>query len=379
MKRIILFSLLTAFLMACGASKKNYLNRSNEEKALLDAVKQLNKSPEDTDALEAVPLLYSRIKQYHLQKIRDHRALTDNSKWDKILSSFNSLQNVYQEILNTPAAYRLVTPESYAEQILETKQEAAEAYYLEGERLLALNERTQLRKAFNAFDKSLKYIPDYKDAYDKKLLAFDKATIKLVVKQIRDNSYFVNSGWGSSGFNYSNEYFQDRLVRDLSRENQPVIVYTDWQARRDNILSDWEIDLYLREINIPYPQQRTYTRQASSRIEVGTDTSGRPTYQTVYATVHVTEQSFTARGVMDVDIRDIENRKSVNYSSFREEYRWRNEVGSYTGDSRALSAADWNIINNRNSQIIRKEDVLEEIYKKLYPRVLSYVRRYVEW
>lgn len=379
MKRIFLLSLVSILMLACGSSKKNYLHRSNEERALLDAVKQLDKNPDDYDALEAVPLLYSRIKQYHLQKINDLKSLPDNSKWDKILSSYNTLQNVYQEILNTPAAYRLVTPDTYAEQILETKQAAAESYYNEGESLLALTERSQIRKAYNAYNKAIKYIPDYKDSEVKKAMAFEKATIMLVVKQIRDNSYFVNSGWGSSGFNYSNEYFQDRLVRDLSREDQPLKVYTDWQARRDNVDADWELDLYLREINIPYPQQRNYTRQASNRIEIGTDTSGRPVYQTVYATIHITERSFTARGVMDVDIRDIENRKSVNYSSFREEYRWRDEVGSFTGDSRALSAADWNIINNRNSQTIRKEDVLEEIYRKLYPRVLSYVRRYVEW
>ncbi|HCF63886.1 MAG TPA: hypothetical protein DEU93_06770 [Chitinophagaceae bacterium] len=82
---------------------------------------------------------------------------------------------------------------------------------------------------------------------------------------------------------------------------------------------------------------------------------------------------------MEVDIRDVINRKTVNFSSFQETYRWQDETGSYTGDSRALSQADWNIINNRNSQPMRREDVLQELYRKLYPRVLNHVRRYVEW
>lgn len=366
-------------MMACGSSKKSFLDRSNEERAILDAIKQLEKNPSHEEAAEAVPLLYSRVKQYHLQRIADLKLSPEISKWDNILSSYNTLQNIYTQILNTPAAYRLVSPETFATQIMETKETAAESFYIEGERLLKSDDRKEIRKAYNAFNKTVKYIPDYKDATSKMDSAFEKATLTLVVKQIRDNSYFVNSGWGSSGYNYSNEYFQDRIVRDLSRNDQPIRVYTDWQARRDNVLPEWELDLYLREINIPYPQQRSYTRQASSRIEVSTDTAGRPVYQTVYATINITERSFTARGVMDVDIRDVDNRKSINYNSFREEYRWSDEVGSYTGDSRALSSADWNIINNRNNQIIRKEDVLEEIYRKLYPRVLSYVRRYVEW
>jgi hypothetical protein len=367
-------------LLVCfSCTKKNYLERSNEAAALADAIKQLEKKSDDAPALEAVPELYKRIRQHQLKQIESYNTQNDLSKWDKIIGSYEVLQKAHDQIIGNAAASRLVTPENFNVQLLEAKQTAADAYYNEGNRYLSLNGRSNAKSAYNAFLKTQKYLPDYYNIESKIDEAFEKGTINLIVNSIVDNSYFMNNGWGSYGYNYSNEYFQDKLVRDLVTNKQPLIVYSDYQATRQHIVADWDVTLVLRDIDIPYPQQRTYTRQASKSIETGTDTSGRPIYQTIYATVHVTENSFTARGVMDVDIRDLYNRKTINNTTFREEYRWVNETGRYTGDSRALSSADWAIINNRNTQTVRKEDVLEEIYKKMYPRVLSYVKRYTQW
>lgn len=379
MKKFFLLIIIAAWILPACKTSKSYLERENEERALTDAIKKLEKEPDHAEALEAVPVLYSNIKTRQLALIESYQKTADQNRFDKIIKSYDILQNAYTQILATPAAFKLVTPESYSTQLMEVKEQAAESYYQSGTSYLNLTGRDNAKKAYNAFNRSEKYVPGYKDAESKMAMAFQNGTISVVVGPIRDDSYFSNNNWGSYGYNYSNEYFQDQLVRDVARNNQPVKMYTDWQARRDNVYPDWEVNLRLRDINIPYPQQRTYTRQSSKQIETGTDTSGRPIYQTVYATVHITQRSFNARAIMEVDIRDVINRKTVNFSSFQETYRWQDETGSYTGDSRALSQADWNIINNRNSQPMRREDVLQELYRKLYPRVLNHVRRYVEW
>ena len=82
---------------------------------------------------------------------------------------------------------------------------------------------------------------------------------------------------------------------------------------------------------------------------------------------------------MEINITDISTRKSIVYNSFREDYRWQEEHANYSGDSRALSASDWRLINNSNYNEPRKEDVLNELYRKIYPQVKNKITYAVDW
>ena len=82
---------------------------------------------------------------------------------------------------------------------------------------------------------------------------------------------------------------------------------------------------------------------------------------------------------MDINIIDIVTRKSIVYNSVREDYRWQEEHATYNGDSRALSANDWAMINNSYYNEPRKEDVLNELYRKIYPQVKNKITYAVDW
>ncbi|MCP9749522.1 hypothetical protein, partial [Ferruginibacter sp. HRS2-29] len=187
----------------------------------------------------------------------------------------------------------------------------------------------------------------------------------------------------SSGYNYSNEYFQQTLVRELQNSNgngrYAARFYTDWEARRENVQPDWAVDLRLRDLNIPYPVSNTYSRSRSAEVRNGTDTSGKPIYKTVYATLNVQRSSFTANANMEMTITDVRTRKNISYKNYREDYRWQEERASYTGDSRALSSDDWALINNNNYNTPRREDILSELYRKIYPQVKSNISYTVDW
>jgi hypothetical protein len=204
-----------------------------------------------------------------------------------------------------------------------------------------------------------------------------------VINPVQDNSFFFNTGWGNTGYNYSNEYFQQNLIRDLGGKyntRYPARFYTEWEARRDNVTPQWVVDLTLRNLDIPRPYTNNYSRNASKRIEVGKDTSGRPVYQTVNATLQISQISFTARAQMDVNITDISTRKNISYNSYNDDYQWQEERATYTGDSRALDTNDWALINNsRYNQQPRKEDVLNELYRKIYPQVKNRISYAVDW
>jgi hypothetical protein len=380
MKRLLLFMFTIILLYAC-ASNKNYLERADADKALQDAVKKLNKNSSDENASQALPILYSSIIENHLAKIKSFGSNKELSRWDKIINEYEYLQDAYDAIINSSPAFKLVNPRSYSTELLETRQAAAEAYYVFATDFFDKQGRDNARKAYNNFQKADKYVPGYKDAKANMQQAYENAIVNVVINPVQDNSFFFNSGWGNSGYNYSNEYFQQTLVRELSNYNNryPAKFYTEWEARRDNIKPDWVIDLNLRNMDIPYPFTNSYSRNASSSVQVGTDSSGKAIYQTVYATVNITRMSFTARADLEVNIKDVTTGKNISYRTFRDDYRWEQERGNYTGDSRALSARDWQIINNYNYSAPRKEEVLNELYRKIYPQVKNEITYAVDW
>jgi hypothetical protein len=381
MKRIFYLCSLVIFLGACGTNK-NYLERSDEDKALQDAVKKLNKNPADEKALEAIPVLYTNIQQTHLGRIKSYSTARDAGRWDKVINEYQHLQEAYDALINSTPAFKLVNPKSYSTELFEAKQSAAEEYYLLAAASLAKPGRDNAKKAYTYFKKSDNYVSGYKDASAKMEEAYANAVVNVVINPVQDNSFFFNSGWGNTGYNYSNEFFQQTLVRELANSGNRYAAkfYTDWEARRDNIQPDWVIDLRLRNMDLPQPTNYSYRRNASAQIETGRDTTGKPVYRTVYATVNVTRISFTARADMEVAIKDVVSGKNISFNSYRDDYRWEEERATYTGDSRALSGRDWDMINNNGFyNQPRKEDVLSELYRKLYPQVKNNISYAVEW
>lgn len=376
---LILFSLM---LSACG-SNKSLLERSDEDKALQEAVKKLNKNANNDDATEALPILYISILKTRLARIKSYETGADIGRWEKIISEYEALQYAYNTIVQSTPAFKLITPENFSTQIVESIDAAAMAYYDYGQTYLEKEGRDNAKKAYNNFKKADWYSPDYKDVKSKINQAYENAIVDVVINPIEDDRYFFNAGWGTSGLNYSNDYFQRTLLRDLSNTNNnnnyAARFYSDWEASRENITVDWTVDLRLRNVDIPQPIRNTFRRDRSKQIETGKDTSGRPIFQTVTATVNVTRMSFTANAQMDVLIKDIVTPRTISNRSFRESYRWEEERATYTGDQRALTDEDWNSINNRNFVNPRREEVLEELYRKLYPQILNNISYNLDW
>ena len=385
MKRILPLILLFAVLFTACKSSKNYLERSDEDRALQDAVKRLGKNSSDEDALAAVPILYKSITATRLARIKSYQSGNDLARWDRIIGEYNQLQSAYNAIINNTGAFKIVTPENYSTQLLEARQQAAEDYYNYANSFLQKSGRDNAREAYTNFKKANSHTDGgYKDAQTKMNVAYENAIVDVVINPVQDNSYFYNNGWGNSWNTYSNDYFQRTLIRDLdnnssNNRNYAARFYSDWEVRNKNIDIDWEVNLLLRNMDIPQPTRYNYRQTRTKRIETGTDTAGKPIYQTVSASVNFTRYSFTANAQMDVQIKDLVTPKTVSSRSFREDYRWQEERASYSGDNRALTNSDWEAINNNNFNEPRREQVVEELYKKLYSQILNHVRYSVEW
>ncbi len=378
-----IFYLITALFLFTGCkTSKNYLERSDSDNTLYDAVKSLKKHNSDTAAISALPVLYNLAQQRHLKKINSYTTSKEINRWEKVIAEYTALQNMYDAINEVDNASRIITPANYQQTIYDLKQQAAENYYTEAALFMEKAGRDNAKKAYTYFKKADGWVPGYQDAKQRMEEAYQTAIVNVQVNPVIDNSFFFNTGWGNYGYNYSNEYFQQTLVRDLGGQNSnryPARFYTDWQARRDNVQPDLVVDLTLKNIQIYPNASYNYNRNASRQVEVGRDSSGRKTYETVHATIYISRQTYSGFAEMAVDITDISMKKLISSNVFRENYDRQEESATYSGDSRALSANDWALVNNRSFNAPAKEEILNELYRKIYPQVRNRISYAVDW
>jgi hypothetical protein len=167
----------------------------------------------------------------------------------------------------------------------------------------------------------------------------------------------------------------EQLVRDLGGPNNvsgSARFFTDMDARRLNIRPDWVIDISWTNLSVPPTILSRYDREVSRSVEVGKDTSGRPVFQNVRAVLHVTRYQ---NPMNDIDYRIVDvntntnlewNRVNVNNSGIF-------ETATFSGDSRALSSNDWNLVNNRwNGQM--SDQMMRQMYDQLVSELRSRIR-----
>lgn len=368
--------------MASCRSSRDYLSRSGDDKAVTDAVKALDKKADDSSAANAVPLLYEAALQKHLGNIHSYHSSNVLSRWDKIIAEYSALQKLYETVTQSAAARQLVNARSFADSLEVSKQSAAADYYQAATEKLDQGLRASAKEAYNYYKKADKIIPGYRDSRTKMATAFEAATWNVLVNPITDNSFYYSSGWNNFNNNYINQQFQQNLVRDLGGKDAsryPARFYTDWQISQENIRPDVIVNITLRNLDEPRPSTQNLSQNRMSRVVVGYDTAGHEIYQNVYARLNIVRQSITARIEMSVEITESDTRKTISNRSYTEDYSWQEEHASYSGDERALTDNDWRIINNSRYTEPRQEEVMAELYRRIYPRVKDGIAGAVNW
>lgn len=378
MKNYLALVLIAMTWLSCG-SKKGFLERENTDKALQDAVKKLRKDPDNEEAKTAIPPLYNVIKQKHLDKINAYTNSSMPNKWELLLNEYQLLQDAYDAIISSPSAFKLVTPDSYSAKILDIKDAGATEAYNQGVSFLERGGRENAKKAYSFFQKAGTFIPGYKDINDKMQLAYDAAIVRVIIETTQTSASVGGNVFGNAGNNVSNEFFQQNLIRDLPTSNLAARFYTPSEARRMNINPDWTIQFNLKSLSIPDPTNSYSTRSVNKQIQIGTDTAGRPVYNTVYATIQTTLSKCVARATIDMNTRQVNTNTNVAQRIFTDNYTWQQSIATFSGDRRALSDQDWDLINNSGINAPRKQDIQIELYRKLYPNILREVQRQLAW
>ncbi len=376
----ILMLLIIGAFVSCRSTKKFQASYS-EDKPLFAAINELNKKPGNQKAQDDLRILYPKAIERHEEAIAIYKNGGDESKWDKILSELNALQNIYNSLQATAGTFSIVTPKNYLKDIEETKQDAAADFYDRAQTTLVDNNRESYLKAYNYFKRSSEYVFGYKDTEKMIRDTYEKGILYVVINPIEDDNIFY-SGWGFPDARYRPQDYQESLVRDLggkSARNVAARFYTDREVRRENIVPDIEVAIRWRNMSPLRSIPSQYSRQVSKSVQDGKDTSGHAIYKTVYATLNITQQTQTVRADLEYRITNINGRRTIDNSIISDEVSWSESYATYTGDSRALSQDDWLLVNNRNyGNNLSKGDLLNNLMRKMYPELRRRLQRSIE-
>ncbi len=372
MKKYLYGLVLSLFLFASCSTSRNSVANTPEDKALLAAIKSLDKNPSATELQHNISHLYSDASKLHLDNIDVYKTLTEPDKWEKIIKEYGALQHLSDVINNSANAKKFIKARTYEADMQVAKENAAADYYNIGENYLNNNDKESSRSAYYAFKKAQEFVPGYKDAQRQMNASYQNSVLNVVVNPVTDNSFFYsNAGWNRYGNSFNNDYMQRSLVRDLGGDyskNAMARFYTDWDARSANITPDLFVDLTWVNLDVPLPYTSQYTRNVSKQIEIGRDTSGHAEYKTVSATLYITKKYFTATGDLESRITDAATRNTVDTRRYTSQFNWEQEYATYRGDSRALSGYELAMLNN-SFRIPSKQDILNELYQRIYPQV----------
>ena len=369
---LLLTSLFISLLWSCGSSNKTVAYA--EDKAYYDALKKLSKKPGEPQLKKDVVDLYNQAVQQHEHRISVYRNSMEPNRYDMIITEYNTLQKI-NESIRTSSVFREVESKNYLNYIQNTKQEAAEMYYQSGLRNMDYGTKQDARRAYDDFRKTRQYVSNYKDADRLMNAAYEASIINVMINPIQ-NSF--PGMWNTSNWNYDPRFrfMHEQLVRDLGGQsgNNSFRYFTEMDTRRMNIRPDWVVDVNWSYMSSPPNVLNRYDRQVSKNIEIGKDTANKPVYQTVKATLHITRYQNPSNDI-DYRIIDVETNQTLDWnriqtSSNSQVY----ETATFTGDSRALSSNDWELVNSRGSrnqqdQMIR--DMYNDLLRELRSRIQS--------
>ncbi len=379
MKQFIPFILLLSFvLVSCSGGK--YSTKA-DEKDLATLIKRLNKKGGDDKIIADLNEVYSSAYQKSTLRLENNRFDPVPQKWDKIIAEKEGLQRMYETISQSAYALRMVKPVNFYPQLAATKDSAAADYYAYGTQQMQQQQRQNYKEAYYAFQKSAAYVLNYKDAKQLMKEAFEQSIVHVLINEIQYDDYSMNTGWNQ--YNNNSRMMHNSIIRDLGGQNSnniPARFYNEYDLRRENRSPELVVDLVWRNLRFDQQRDRTSTYNRRKQIETGRDTANKPIYQTVNASIYVTERELNANADMNIIITDAVNRTQIKWDRLPADYRFTIEFADYSGDRRALDNNDWNLINRSRSQPMpSREDAMAEMMRRIYNDMVNRIRNTVGW
>jgi len=374
-----LFIGVSILVLSCKTANKLY-EKGRYDEAVDMAAKKLQKDPSDPKLLDVLQNAYRFAVEDHEANIRNHTASNSDLKWEWTYNEYASLQHMYESIRRSPDVFKRVKPTDYSSELITYREKAGEMRYDRGLALMAGNDKLSYRKAYREFQTALNFLPGDMGVRQKMEEAYNYAVVNVIVLPMEERGSYQYSS-------YTNRYrgFDDNLLRYLQQHNGNEFIkyYSSMEARSRNIRPDQVVDVRFSSMNVGRTYDDKNTRTVSKDVVIK-ETVYRPDsivkeYAKVHAQITTTKRTMRSEGIMQVAIRD-ENNRALWTDNYTGQHFWSTEFASYTGDIRALTESDKQLVNRTHENIPPENDIIrcimDEIQSKLECGIKDYYLRF---
>lgn len=374
----LLFTSISIIAFSCKTASKLY-EKGNYDEAVELAAKKLQKDPNDPKLLDIIQGSYRYAVNDHESRIRNNAESNNELKWEWMYNEYVSLQRMYNAIYKVPAVFDRVKPLDYSSYLVTYGEKAGDVRYERGLAFMQRYDKQSYRNAYREFQAALSFKPGDREATQKLGEAYDYAVTNVVILPMQQQGGYVYSSYTVGGDN-----LDDKLIRNLqySSGNEFVKFYSAWDAKSQRIRVDQELDMRLATIDIGRYHDDRSTRRVAKDIVIK-ETVYRPDsivreYAKVYAEITTTRRTMNSSAMLQANVRD-EDGRWVWHENVTANHNWSTEFASYTGDARALSDADKQLVDRRREFAPTENEImnclLDEISNNALYRVKNYFNR----
>ena len=374
--KLKLYSLTTLFavtvFIGCKTASKSY-QKGNYDEAVGLAAKKLQKDPNDAKLLNLIQDSYRFAVEDHQTNIRNHSASSNELKWEWVYSDYLSLQSLYDAIHRSPSAYNVIHPVDYSAELITYADKAADTRFERGLSFMQMSDKQSFRNAYQEFKIALNYKPADIEIQQKMNDAYKNAVVNVVILPIEKTGYQYSSYKTRTG------NFEETIINSLKHNtgNEFVKFYSEWDAKSNNIRPDEIIDMRFSTMSIGRYYDNYNKRQVSKEVVmreiVYRKDSVVKEYGKVYAQITTTTRRMNSEALLQVNIRNA-NGGWLWGDNFAASDSWNTEFASYTGDIRALSENDQQLINHAVQQPPREEDIIHCMMEEINNNFLYKLR-----
>jgi len=367
---LISLAVITGVFFSCKTASKLY-QKGNYDEAVELAAKKLQKDPDDQKLIDLVRQSYTYAVQDHESQIRSHSEANNELKWEWIYNEYASLQRLHDAIWKVPSVNRLINPVDYSSYLATYAERAGTVRIDRANAEMDKRSKQGYRNAYREFQSALKFKPGHRDIKTKMEEAYELAVTNVLILPVEHYNGYRHGSFGSyNNNNYALQNLQQELVRNLQYNsgNEFTRFYTEWDARSRDLRPDEIVDMRFIDFNRGRSYDHRNTRRVSKDI-LAREIVYRPdsivkVYEKVYADITTTTRTMRSEGILQVTIRDAEGRWLWS-QDFRGDHDWRIEFASYTGDSRALSDYDRQLINYSQQYPPQEDEIMRHILNKI--------------
>jgi tetratricopeptide (TPR) repeat protein len=360
----LLFASISIVAFSCKTARKLY-EKGDYTEAVELAAKKLQKDPTDPKLLDIIQSSYKYAVNDHESRIRNNAASNNELKWEWMYNEYVSLQRMYDAIYRVPSVFTLVNPVDYSSYLVTYSEKAADIRIDRGTAFMQHYNKQSYRNAYREFQSAVRLNPGSIEATQKMTEAYDYAVTNVVILPMQQQGGYVYSSYTVGGNN-----IDDYLIRNLQYNsgNEFVKFYSAWDARSNNIRVDQEVDLRMARADIGRQQDYKTTRRVTKEIVVKEvvykpDSIVRE-YAKVHADITTVRRSISSSALLQATVRD-ENGQWIWNDSFTGQHNWSTEFATYTGDARALSESDKQLINQQRTFAPSENEIMRQLVEQI--------------